>query len=404
MLDSLRNSVVAYARHLATADAVSTAVFDYGTRDFLKESPCLFCPGCACHKDGRCDYTIAHRYGSFEAERWNGLYIYYCPMSLAFTATLVYEGQQAVYAIISGPVVMGEMEDVLVENEDGMARSIVALPQRTAAESTSMAQVQRAVSMFLSSRGMETADSEGRTQARLMNTLYDVTNELRGHSGTRYPLEIEQRLQRMITQGDKQGAQEMINQLLGTLYFHSSGDLSIIKQRAKELVVLFSRASMDGGADVLQIFGHNSDYLAEIDKSRSLDALSGFLTSIFYRFVGYVFDFGQFEHSDILHKTIGFVRENYADKITLEDAAAHVGLSRSYLSTIFKEEMGSSFTDYVNSLRVKKSMELLLNPSLSLAEIADLVGYNDQSYYTKVFTRATGVSPGQYRKKRGKIN
>lgn len=404
MLDSLRNSVVMYARHLAVAGAVPTAVFDFRMRDFLKESPCLFCPGCEFNRDGRCDHTVAHRYGCFEAERWNGLYIYYCPMSLAFMATLIYEEQQAVYAIITGPAVMGEMEDVLVENGDCMARSIAALPQRTAAESTSMAQVQRAVSMFLSGRGIETEDFKGRTQAQLLNTLYDVTSEMRSHNGARYPLEMEQRLQRMITQGDKQGAQEMINQLLGSLYFHSGGDLAIIKQRARELVVLFSRASMDGGADVLQIFGHNSDYLAEIDKFSSLDELSIFLTSIFYRFVGYVFDFGRFEHSDILHKTIGFVRENYADKITLEDAAAHVGLSRSYLSTIFKEEMGSSFTDYVNGLRVQKSMELLLNPALSLAEIADLVGYNDQSYYTKVFARATGVSPGQYRKKRGKIS
>ncbi len=403
MPENLQQSVITYAHHLAAAGTSPAAVFDCALHNFVDAAPCLFCRKCEFYQEGRCGYVTAHQYGCFEAERWNGLYIYYCPMNLTFTATLVYEEDQPAYAVVSGPVVLGDVEDVLEMNGRRMEKTILALPRRSAAESTSLAQVQWAVSMFLSGRSMEAAGAQSQAQAGLFNALYDVTSDMRSHGGARYPLEIEQQLQHMIVQGDKQGARELINHLLGTLYFHSGGNLDIIKQRAKELVVLFSRASMEGGADVLQIFGHNSGYLSAIETSRTLDDLSAFLTSIFYRFVGYVFDFSSFEHSDILQKTINFVRENYADKITLEDAAAHVGLSRSYLSTIFKDELGTSFTDYVNTLRVEKSKELLLNPSLSLADIADLVGYNDQSYYTKVFTRATGASPGQYRKKRGKI-
>lgn len=402
MPGSLKNNVITQARHLAAACGVPVAVIDCGLREFLSEAPCRFCLECAYQKESRCEYSTAHRYGCFEAERWSGLFIYYCPMGLAFTSTLVYEDRLAAFAIISGPVVMGDSEDVPGATGGDMALVLARLPQRTAAESTSLAQVQCAVSRYLSGQDMSAADAQSRTQADMLNTLYDLTGEMRSRGGSRYPLEIEQRLQHMIIHGDKQGAQELINRLLGTLYFHSGGDLSIIKQRAKELVVLFSRASMEGGADVSRIFGHSGDYLTQIDQSRTLDELSGFLASVFYRFVGYVFDFGRFVHSDILHKTINFVRENYAEKITLEAAAAHVGLSRSYFSTIFKEELGCSFTNYVNNLRVEKSKDLLLDPVLSLADIADLVGYSDQSYFTKVFTRTVGASPGQYRKKRGK--
>ncbi len=403
MANELQNSVVEYAKHLSAVDNISTAVFDYSARDFLSEAACSFCPECEYAKQEKCRYVIAHQYGCFQAERWNGLYIYYCPMSLAFVATTVSDGEPSAYAIITGPIVMGNPDDVLEVNGNSMRDSVYALPQRSASATTSLAQLQWALCRFLSGQSIQSATQKNQTQSELFNALYRATENTSIETNARYPLEIEQRLQRMIVQGDKKGAQQMINQLLGSLYFHSGGDFSVIKERAKELIVLFSRASMEGGADVQQIFGHKQDYVLEINQFDSLDELSLFLTSIFNRFVGYVFEFSRFEHSDILHKTINFIRENYAQKIALEDAAAHVGLSRSYLSTVFKDETGTTFTDYINNVRVEKSKELLLDPSLSLAAIADMVGYNDQSYYTKVFTRSVGISPGQFRKKRGRI-
>ena len=144
--------------------------------------------------------------------------------------------------------------------------------------------------------------------------------------------------------------------------------------------------------------------LAEVDSCQSIDELSVLLTSIFHRFVGYVFDFSQFEHADILYKATAYLRENLAERVSLENLAAYVGLSRGYLSALFKSELGVTFTDYINSIRIDKSKDLLLDASLPLAVIAGLVGYSDQSYFTKKFTQLTGMTPGQYRKKRGHID
>lgn len=403
MPELLLNNVISLARHMEGAGLIATSVFDFTTREFSPEAPCHFCQTCPNHLRGSCDYKTAHRYGSFEAERWNGLYIYYCPAGLSFVSTLVHSGRRPAYAIVGGPLVMGSVEDVLEVCSGPLVDAILKLPQRTAAETTSIAKVQWAVAMHLSAEEPHSAGAQMHNQAELHNTLYDVTLEMRSGGDVPYPLEIEQRLQLMIVQGDKQSAQELINQLLGSLYFHSGRDFGLIKERAKELVVLFSRASMEGGADANQIFGHSRNTMAELEDCASLDELSFFLTSIFYRFVSYVFDFSHFEHRDILHKTINYMRDNYTDKITLEDTAAFVGLSKSYLSTIFKEELGSSYSDYLNKIRVEKSKQLLMNPALSIAHISDLVGYNDQSYFTKVFTKTTGVSPGHYRRKRGQL-
>jgi AraC-like DNA-binding protein len=395
--------VRAYAEHWRETCGLAVAVFDYLARDFTSDAPCSFCAGCQRHREERCDFPMAHRYSCFEAERWNGLYVYCCPASLTFLSTVVYERSRAAYAIVSGPVVMGALEEAVTDGGVAMAEAAVALPRRAPAAVTALSQVQRSMTMYLSEREASEAEQATLVQAELHNTLYDITERMRFGQGGRYPLDIERRLQRMIVQGDRQGARELINELLGRVYFDSQRNFSEIRERARELVVLFSRASIDGGADARQIFGQNRDYLTEIDACRTLDDLSLLLTSIFYRFVGYVFDFSQFAHADILHKVVGYLRENFSEKVTVEDIAARVGLSRGYLGTLFKSEMGSTFTEYVNVMRVEKSKELLLGTGLSLAEIADLVGYSDQSYYTKKFTQLLGITPGQYRKHRGRL-
>ena len=86
----------------------------------------------------------------------------------------------------------------------------------------------------------------------------------------------------------------------------------------------------------------------------------------------------------------------------MDDISSYVYLSKSYLSKIFKDEMKCTITNYINSVRVEKSKQLLADSSLSLADIAYFVGFEDQSYYTKVFKKITGVSPGKYKNIKGK--
>ena len=70
---------------------------------------------------------------------------------------------------------------------------------------------------------------------------------------------------------------------------------------------------------------------------------------------------------------------------------------------MFKEEMGEGLFTYVNRVRVEKSKVLLLNESVSLVNVGGLCGFEDQSYFTKVFKSIVGVSPKKYRDCRGKI-
>ena len=100
-----------------------------------------------------------------------------------------------------------------------------------------------------------------------------------------------------------------------------------------------------------------------------------------------------------MHKITAFIKSNYMHKISLGDIAEHVYMSKSYISKIFNEEMHMSISSYINKVRIDKSKHLLLDDSMTIADIASLTGFEDQSYFTKQFKTATGLSPKKFRER-----
>ena len=175
-----------------------------------------------------------------------------------------------------------------------------------------------------------------------------------------------------------------------------------MRHRVMELSVMLSRACVSAGADVQEIFGR-SDYLAAIREFSTVDQLYGWITSVLRRFMDYTFEFQQVRHSNALFNAQRFIRQHYAEKLTLESIAAEVCLSPGYLSSLFKAEAGESLFAYLNRFRVKRSQQLLLESNASLVDVAHACGFEDQSYFARVFKKYTGVSPGKYRQKKGRV-
>ena len=92
-----------------------------------------------------------------------------------------------------------------------------------------------------------------------------------------------------------------------------------------------------------------------------------------------------------------YIETHYYEKITLDQLAEMVYLSPAYLSRIFKKETGTTFNDYLIQVRIGKAKNLLHHKDLRVTDIAEAVGFDDQSYFTKVFRRIVGVTPLKYR-------
>ncbi|UJF34662.1 response regulator transcription factor [Paenibacillus hexagrammi] len=97
-------------------------------------------------------------------------------------------------------------------------------------------------------------------------------------------------------------------------------------------------------------------------------------------------------------EAIRYVEEHIGEAFGLREVAEHIHLNPSYLSTLFKEQMELTFSEYVTRSRLQKAKELLLNSKLPIAEIAEAVGYQTAKYFITLFKEYEGKSPAQYRK------
>jgi len=93
-----------------------------------------------------------------------------------------------------------------------------------------------------------------------------------------------------------------------------------------------------------------------------------------------------------------YIRQNYARPIKLADIAAVVNFSPVYFGAVFRRVAGRTPIDYLNQTRVQAAQELLLSPTLSVAEVAQRVGIGDPSYFARLFKKYTGLSPREFRK------
>jgi AraC-like DNA-binding protein len=381
-----------YTKHLSNLCGLECTIFDVNSR--LIHSDSFFCDKC----ETRCNFHNTHSYGCYEAIRWGGKYIYYCPASYIFIAVSVLNDVGLIdFAVLAGPLIMGDdASDIEFENNS----TSLNIPIYTTSKVTDLSEIMGGI--FSNGPSLTKKQIEYQKEV-LLKDIYKIIDDINLEEKIAYPIKLEKKLQTAIIEGDKALTSKILNELLGHIFFYSNGDLNIIKSRVLELVVLLSRSSIEGGAEMELIFLQNNNYIREVEKFSSLEQLSVWLTAIINSFVSYVFEFNDVKHTDVMHKVTGYIKGHYSEKITLEDIANHVYFSKSYLSKIFKDEMKCGLTAYINNIRIEKSKMLLLDEDVSLVDIAVLVGFDDQSYFTKVFKKIVGVSPGKFRERRGKV-
>lgn len=374
-----------YADHIHSLCGIECSVFDVKTGRAVPKKVCQDCKN-------QCDFHHLHLYGCYEAQRWDNRYIYYCPKGYIFIAiALLDEVGNVEQGIIAGPIAMGDAEDFDQEGDipNYSTKNVNDLTELMAVTFQNAA---RAGGYYVYGQTKE-----------FLNEVYKVLEETPEEKQGKYPIQLEKELQQTIVDGDEPRSKEILNKLLGYIFFNSNSDLKTIKSRVLELIVLLSRAAVEGGADIEQIFALNSGYISEIQNFQTVDKLSLWLSGVINRFISYVFQFGNIKHTDTIFKAASYVKEHYNEKITLDQIANYVYLSKSYLSKIFKEEMNCTLTGYINKVRIDKSKMLLRYENLSIVEIANLVGFDDQSYFTKVFRNMVGISPGKYREKHRRV-
>lgn len=370
------------------------------------------CARCRAALDVSSDCGAAHAEGARQAERFGGRYIYFCPGGMAWCAAPVMAGGRAVVSLVCGPAMLMDLDDYLAGTPLAArpmslgelrraSAALEAVPRKQPAEFSHISSLLLAAAAFAGDGGGALREvREAQAQEQDIGAHIQQL-KLRGDMPV-YPLEKERELLRCITEGDQRTARQLLNELLGYILFATGGDFSTMRARSLELMALLSRAAADGGADLAQVFELNRRFLEESDHLASSRELTAWLNRVIEQYAALVFDLVDVKHKDTIYKALSYLKQNFTRKLTLEETAAHVGFSAAYFSRVFRQELGMPWGEYLSRLRIEHSMALLRGTDLPVGEICQRAGFEDQSYFIKVFRRYAGMTPGRYRKAQGR--
>ena len=104
--------------------------------------------------------------------------------------------------------------------------------------------------------------------------------------------------------------------------------------------------------------------------------------------------------TELTKNVTSYIRHHLSDAIKTDDIAATLFMSRSHLSTRFKNEAGMNLTEYIHYIKISEAKHLLAHTNKNLSIISNYLGYSSQSHFTRMFKKIVGVSPIEYREKR----
>lgn len=225
----------------------------------------------------------------------------------------------------------------------------------------------------------------------------DIRGLKRSGKETGYPVSQEYNLIAHVRGGKTVEAKEAMTAYLNGIMLYEAGNLDFIKVHLIELCALISREGPDKIMGNEESIRDSFTYIESLNKIDSIQDLKEWSEELVEHFTTRTELLNYSGNSQLVIQVLRLLAKDDTYGLTLSAAAAQLHVNASYLSGHFKRETGMGFSEFVNEQKINKSKDLLEKTNLRLLEIADLCGFEDQSYFTKVFSKRVGMSPREYR-------
>lgn len=194
-------------------------------------------------------------------------------------------------------------------------------------------------------------------------------------------------------------SEAVIRRILSTIRTEPYIHINVLRRIFMDMLGIYSMTAqkLNGAIEEIRIQGDNCHY-QKLMMMGSLDLIEGWFLEfqdIFYRqfFVAY-----KCSRSDLLKSIFSYIDSHLTTQVHLSEAAKETGVSNAYLSTVFKKEMGVNFIEYVNQRKVELAKQMLEEGKL-VYEVSDVLGFENCTYFSKVFKKYEGISPDGYKRK-----
>ncbi|HEX3014837.1 MAG TPA: AraC family transcriptional regulator, partial [Desulfobacteria bacterium] len=204
-------------------------------------------------------------------------------------------------------------------------------------------------------------------------------------------------LRAKVRNGEKVAAQQLLDNILIDVFQKNFADFDSIKTRIMELLVIISRAAVDGGADITDILQLNSRFYHELLKELNADEICLWANNMLDTFIGRVEQVKEEKNLQAVQTVADFITKNYRKKLTIEEIAQVVYLSPCYLSRVFKQSLGCTLMEYLTQVRVEQAKQMLRKPKYNVMQAAVECGFEDPAYFTRVFKKVEGITPSKFK-------
>lgn len=384
-----------------------------------KEDYCEFCQMVRKSPKGIFKCRRSYARAGIEASKYGKPYIFRCHAGLIAWAAPILIDEQYLGAIVCGQVLAWEPEDFFWEEIEDMTRGLELdvgklIESAKKLEVLSGQRIQAAADLLfivanqVMKTGMITLQQRraiSEQQARLgeeiqaRKVLEEALKKIDNLSVRGYSLDKERELVSHVRIGDKNTSNRLLNELLAEILQRYNGNTKEIKARILELLVIISRAAVEGGAMLKNLLALNSQYVEEFTNLDTTEELCHWIVTVTQQFIETIEEGKGIRNLQVVQKAGDYMRNNFRKKITVEDVAHAVYLSPCHLSKIFKQELGCTIMEFLTKVRIEEAKKLLRNPKYNVIQVADDLGFKDPGYFTKVFKRSEGITPSQYREK-----
>ncbi|MHA7965528.1 response regulator transcription factor [Paenibacillus sp. CAU 1782] len=211
---------------------------------------------------------------------------------------------------------------------------------------------------------------------------------------TAYPIELERLILQSVLSGDEGHITSGLTLFQKSLD-HEKQSKPLVLKFAFALYFALYRLCIEKELDVNTIFGQD---LEEITKKLAKLNIDSIYAELLNTALCIGRQLNEKKQSNKLFESIlDYIREHYNQDISRETVAKEVFITPGYLSLLFKQQLRSSFLDFLHKVRMEQACLLLKDQSLRIADIALQVGYNDEKYFFQVFKKYMGMTPKQFR-------
>lgn len=238
-----------------------------------------------------------------------------------------------------------------------------------------------------------------RENALQQRQIAEAIHQAKGAGRQPGPFEQERRLLALIRAGDEKGARRHLNRLLAALFLDSPRH-PVLQARCVELLGTLVRSAMEDSPVLESLLHDHYGWIESLIRAPDFETLCVAVRDALDAFLRRIATQGYNRTNLSVRQMLDHLARHFADPVSLQAVAEAAGLSRFRAAHLLKEATGQTLKGHLKRLRIDEARRRLENSVQPYAEIADGLGFSDQSHFIRQFKELTGVTPGQYRRER----